>query len=292
MNDGLHGRVHLPHPIEASYLPTPNTEMAYDSINNLVKKAPRPMSWHPSPQHVSQSQPPQQQQALAQQYPFPPYQEAELYANFQQLPPTPAAYSGYNSPASATAFSPLSLPYSNLEYPAYVSPNISTWACPTVSSQPQSSSSSLGSGDALSALPQQLPRLSGSSGSSADWDVFADRNFDRCTAPPTPENFQPPPQSHAKLLAEDTIPFQPLDDESDGEILYGMGLYDTPENSQIDYHRSTVLSLLGPADSITEPVGKGLKLEDAWDPPAIDDDDDDEEKEDEDDADGEGQDDD
>ncbi len=54
---------------------------------------------------------------------------------------------------------------------------------------------------------------------------------------------------------------------------YGMGLYDAPEKSQLEYHRSAVISLLGPAGSSPEPTGKGLKLEDAWDPPALEDDD-------------------
>ncbi|KAH8891343.1 hypothetical protein GQ53DRAFT_154060 [Thozetella sp. PMI_491] len=225
MNDSLHGRFHLPHPSDPSYLPTPGNEMVYEPVAEPAKRAPRPVSWHPSPQQIGFPQQPQQQlQQQSQpvgQYPFPAYQEVDLYTSFQQLPPTPAAYSGYNSPASATAFSPLSLPYSNLDFPSYVSPAWAAGTAPTNASQ-----------------------------SSLE------------------------------------------DDEADGEILYGMGLYDTPENPQLDYHRSTVLSLLGPADSADEPTGKGLKLEDAWDPPALDDDDEEKDDDDEgsDDAEGEEQD--
>lgn len=80
--------------------------------------------------------------------------------------------------------------------------------------------------------------------------------------------------------------------EEEGEILYGMGLYDAPEKplvmrdadtaqQQLGYHRYTIASLLGsyhahayPSASYPEPTGKGLKLEDAWEPPASDDGDD------------------
>lgn len=82
------------------------------------------------------------------------------------------------------------------------------------------------------------------------------------------------------MATEESIPFQPLeDDESGGEILYGMGLYDTPDKSyndpSLDLHRSTLMSLLGGAGGYPEPTGKGLKLEDAWEPPASDDEDED-----------------
>ena len=82
------------------------------------------------------------------------------------------------------------------------------------------------------------------------------------------------------MATEESIPFQPLEgDESGGEILYGMGLYDAPDKSyndpSLNLHRSTIMSLLGGAGGYPEPTGKGLKLEDAWEPPASDDEDDD-----------------
>jgi len=136
-------------------------------------------------------------------------------------------------------------------------------------------------------------------GGALDWDAFAAQGFDRYAAPPTPEDFvvhhqplqkiettAPPKVAHE----EETIPYEPLDDdESDGEILYGMGLYDTPErDSAVDFHRSTVFSLLGSSATQPEKTGKGLKLEDAWEPPASDDEDEDEDEEE--DAEGEDQD--
>ncbi|KAK4103917.1 hypothetical protein N658DRAFT_235354 [Parathielavia hyrcaniae] len=151
------------------------------------------------------------------------------------------------------------------------------------------------------------------------------------TAPPTPEDLacgvlpiagsimdttvhqqqqqqqQQPPPAKQEPLVQQTTYRQPLiihdddddddinDDEAEGEILYGMGLYDAPDHgkrpSSRTLHRSVVLSLLGGArdpgvddddDDAEEEdeeeqqgeeeddsgKGLGLKLEDAWEPPA------------------------
>lgn len=296
INDGPHHRVHLPHAVEYSYLPTPGAEAPREPTNQPIKRAARPVSWHPSPLHTTLP-PARQQQPAAMQYAFPPYQDLDVYAGYQQLPPTPAAYSGYNSPASAAAFSPLALPYSNFDNSQYVSPVVWPMAGPP-SQAAQLTSASINSADMIPMFEPQLPRLSGSTGSSSDWDSLVERGLDRCTAPPTPEPFEPPQQTvvSTKLATVDSIPFHSLDDdELEGEVLYGMGLYDAPEKSPLDYHRSAVMSLLGPTDSLPEPTGKGLKLEDAWEPPALDEDDDDDDDEDDrdsvEDAEGEDQDD-
>lgn len=123
--------------------------------------------------------------------------------------------------------------------------------------------------------------------------------FESSTSPPTPENFLPIQHPDTTLPADDAIPYHSLSDsEPDGEILQGLGLYDSPEISkappsdpQLDNYRSLVMSqLLGTAYRKTEPesTGKGLKLEETWNPPPSDDDDD----EDDDEKDGEGEDDD
>ncbi len=87
------------------------------------------------------------------------------------------------------------------------------------------------------------------------------------------------------LPAEESIPFQPLEeDEPEGEVLIGMGLYDPPEKDTTDptlqSYRTSVAHLLGAAYKYPEPTGKGLKLEDAWEPPEIEDDDDDDDDDD------------
>lgn len=108
------------------------------------------------------------------------------------------------------------------------------------------------------------------------------------TAPPTPKNFELPEQlTNIKVASEEPVSYEATeDDESDGEILYGMGLYDPPEANEpagMDLHRSTVFSLLGNAGAYDKPSGKGLKLEDAWEPPVSEDEEEDNEEEEEDD---------
>jgi hypothetical protein len=124
-------------------------------------------------------------------------------------------------------------------------------------------------------------------------------------APPTPEDFAcslvsngAVTGSDAEAKAQTEQAFQPVivdDDggkESDGEILYGMGLYDMPGRSKRAaaphsslnmLHRSAIFSLLSSRDSgqtgeeedeedeADAGKGLGLKLEDAWEPPVSDD---------------------
>jgi len=107
------------------------------------------------------------------------------------------------------------------------------------------------------------------------------------TTPPTPSSF-PPTQPLQPAATEAAI--RVLDEpEEEGEILIGMGLYDTPgkydEDPHLNNYRSTVSSLLGSSIRPREPTGKGLKLEETWEPPKSDDEEDEEEDEDEDDED-------
>ncbi|KAK3905304.1 hypothetical protein C8A05DRAFT_12861 [Staphylotrichum tortipilum] len=151
--------------------------------------------------------------------------------------------------------------------------------------------------------------------------------LNRPTAPPTPEDFactlgpsqimldapqqqqqqqqlltqqpQSQPTPPQQLLPTKTECYhQPLihDDEDGtdpegGEILYGMGLYDDkdPAGGAATLHQSVVLSLLGgaPMEAPDADKGLGLKLEDAWEPPASDDEEEEDEEEGE--EDGEGQ---
>lgn len=83
-----------------------------------------------------------------------------------------------------------------------------------------------------------------------------------------------------KVEPEEPLRFRPLgveDDETDGEVLYGMGLYDAPERDAavLDSwrtYRPSVMPLLAGVEE-TAPRGRGLKLEDAWDPPVSDEED-------------------
>jgi len=119
---------------------------------------------------------------------------------------------------------------------------------------------------------------------SMDWNTFVTQGFNN-TSPPTPELFLPTPQPQT-AMAEESIIYHPLDEpEEEGEVLVGMGLYDTPEKYEEDPHlnnyRSTVSSLLGSNFRPREPQGKGLKLEETWEPPKSDDEDEDDNEEEE-----------
>ncbi len=282
----------------------------------------RPVSWHPSSQNAQQALfSSQQDNRNSMLYPYPAYNEAEFLASLQQLPPTPAAaYSGYTSPADS--FSPLSLPYSNFNNSQQMcSPPSQPLPTPQQQTSlfPPATYASTYAAD----LPSDLSYLPpAGDDSSLGWDSYPTNTaaalLNRPTAPPTPEDFactlngpsqimldapqqpqpllvpqqqqqqQPTPQQ--TLLPAKTECYQPLihDDEDgsepEGEILYGMGLYDdAPGKGPAALHQSVVLSLLGGAPTPDADKGLGLKLEDAWEPPASDDEEDEEEE------DGEGE---
>lgn len=263
--------------VEQPYLPTPGPDTCGNAYYEPVKKAPRPVSWHPSTMAQTQQYiPPVSTQQT--QYPFPSYCEADCYAAAPavapapvQFPPTPAAYSAYSSPASA--FSPLNLPYSNYELPqTYCSPS---WDVSAADATANLAPSTLGPAQysftpGPSCAPS-LPSYVATSHSPANWASLAPQ------APPTPEDPPKSQQPEPALQNDESIPFQSLDendDEEDGDILIGLGLYDPPE--KLPFHGDG--GLLG-ASFDYQPTGKGLKLEDAWEPPVSDDDDDDEDGE-------------
>ncbi|KAK3325497.1 hypothetical protein B0H66DRAFT_529531 [Apodospora peruviana] len=267
---GFQGRL-PPQTVDMSYLPNPASEVPNLQAYTPEKRSARPVSWHPTTHQLGHSQTFQHQQTTF--YPLPTYADAEVLSNYQQYPPTPAVYSGYNSPSSN--FSPLSLPYSHIDsehfYPT------ATQAFPT-----QQASRFQPNGHSRQNSPGRSAKVAYQSGPESvrgglDWKSFATQGgFIGSSTPPTPEDFNQCQQPEMKLAAEDSIPFQPLEDEeSEGEILYGMGLYDAPEKSVGDatlgLHTSTIFSLFGSAGTYPEPTGKGLKLEDAWEPPASDD---------------------
>ncbi|KAK0735466.1 hypothetical protein B0T21DRAFT_384316 [Apiosordaria backusii] len=278
IGDGFQGRFHpqqhQQQAVDLAYLPTPASETSNESFYGQEVRRARPVSWHPSPQY-----PVYPQQTSSMLYsPYPAYSEAEILATMHHLPPTPAIYSGYTSPAEG--FSPLSLPYSSFssQQPVY---------SPQVQSQQQAP------------IYRPAPPVTTE---PMGWDAYPNAGtahsntmmmaVQRHTAPPTPEDFAcPPPLSLNNYGSLETTPskvesmvsaqvvqVQEDEDEEEGEILYGMGLYDPPSHSQQDMHRSTIFSLLGgPAPNADENKGLGLKLEESWEPPASDDEEEEEE---------------
>jgi hypothetical protein len=244
----------------------------------------RPVSWHPTshlaPQPVYQSA-----------YPVP---TPEINQQFQMydLPPTPAVYSGYTSPAST--FSPLSMPYSGYEqaeqHTSYIN-DPATYHTNTDYNVNQTTSLEQ---PTQNFMQQSTLNMDSSMYSHFDWNHFAVNGFESSsTTPPTPENFLPIQHPEPTFPAEESIPYHPLSDSDDGEELIGMGLYDLPEpakappsDPQLDNYRSLMMSHLLGAGRLVEPTGKGLKLEETWNPPASDDED---EEEDDDEQDGEGE---
>ncbi|PHH71599.1 hypothetical protein CDD80_5118 [Ophiocordyceps camponoti-rufipedis] len=208
------------------------------------KQSFRPMSWHPSSLYMHHRPEPPQTAG----YPFP----AGLYPpdshdSLSHLSPIMAAsYSNDTSPCST--FSPLPLfPDGTARHDAWTTPLY------TPMSEPMAA-----------ALTQHR----------ADWDAFVMQGYD-ATSPPTPEN---PPAMQAHQVQQVPVPFQ-AQEEDEGEVLVGMGLYDGPdkvdEDPQLNNYRSTVSCLLGSSFRPLEPRGKGLKLEETWEPPRSEDEDED-----------------
>ncbi|KAF9881258.1 hypothetical protein CkaCkLH20_01408 [Colletotrichum karsti] len=238
----------------------------------------RPLSWHPSTFQQQQHKLPVQQHEA--QYPFPStssaYHDNDSYSAYSQFPPTPAAYSCNTSPTAH--FSPLSLPFGAYGGSSYLP--VEGWNVPQ-QVPPAYVTSSDHYAEPFPALPTTLPDLTPSS-TSTSWNSYPMNGF-TSTSPPTPETLPQAQQPQPIVANEDSIPYQPLDEpEEEGEILVGMGLYDAPEKYDNDA-RSGMSSLLGATYRPREGTGKGLKLEESWQPPEESDDDD----EDQEDADGE-----
>ncbi|KAI4868320.1 hypothetical protein F4820DRAFT_136694 [Hypoxylon rubiginosum] len=239
---------------------------SYSTPEDPIKRNARPVSWHPTSHlqqphmHIPMPQPDFSQYAV----PTPMQYQTDMYSGYQNFPPTPAVYSGHTSPVAT--MSPLCLPYSACSQPraapAYITQD--TWNH-TPQFVPDTLTTCGGSGD-LEPFPSFEDQA------SLNWDSFAMHGFNSCTAPPTPDEFQPAQQPQPMVPSEESIPYQPLEEpEEEGEIFVGMGLYDPPKmetDPELDNYRTTTSQLLGSTYR-----GKGWKLEEAWEPPASDDED-------------------
>jgi hypothetical protein len=249
----------------------------------------RPVSWHPS----TYAQMPlgrfQQQQPHANNYPLSTpamYNDhQEMYYGQPQFSPMLTSYSNNTSPASS--FSPLPFGHQGADGTPYG--HFDGWGlAPKTNSQPLA----VPNGYATTMAPRQLEYdHTAAARSGLDWNQFIIHGFNS-TSPPTPELVAPLP-TQPGVSGGDNSPYQETVDEpeDEGEILVGMGLYDPPEkcyqqeDPHLNNYRSTVSSLLGSTFRPHEPQGKGLKLEETWEPPPKSDSDDEEDEEDEDDDD-------
>ncbi|KAI0408209.1 hypothetical protein F4802DRAFT_457087 [Xylaria palmicola] len=255
------------------------TSPYYGSQHDQVKRNTRPVSWHPSSQvhdaqqlHMEIPQVDMSQLSMA----MPTlYTTKEGFAGYPHLPPTPAAYSGYTSPVSG--FSPLLSAYGPATQPTAMPTYISGPWIPTAQVASSCYNPS-GSPDNMASCPTY-------DNQAFDWHTYSLHELQACTAPPTPDEFQAIQQPQ-EVPPEESIPYQSLEpenEEEEGEILVGMGLYDLPTKAdtdpELDHYHTTTSQLL----DTTYRMGKGWKLEEAWEPPASDDEDSEE------DADGEDQ---
>lgn len=224
----------------------------------------RPLSWHPSSHLMAP-------QANFQHTPNTnPLSTPNMYADYQdmyfgtgpQYSPMVESYSTNTSPAST--FSPLPASFPPLENDQYF--DAQNWEA---TQKPGAIYTPTEEGQMFPPLPPSMDRSQMQGSNNLDWNNFIMHGFNK-TSPPTPETFLQAPQQQQVPLQEPA--------EEEGEILVGMGLYDTPDkhdaDPQLNNYRSTVTSLLGSTFRPAEPVGKGLKLEETWEPPKSDDEDD------------------
>jgi hypothetical protein len=199
--------------------------------------------------------------------------------NSMDLSHTPALFSNYGSPSST--FSPPSQPWTGYDQEFDLHPDATTFIQAPFNDMMNNYSIYAQYEMHLANQVQDTPDYTSLTGgmnpsiySHFDWNNFAASGFENSTAPPTPENFLPMQHPNPSCAIEDSIPFHPLDDTEEGEVLVGMGLYDAPEKSlpdlQLDQYRSVMSQYLGSCPQNTE--GKGLKLEETWEPPASEDD--------------------
>ncbi|KAM5342603.1 hypothetical protein ACJ41O_013569 [Fusarium nematophilum] len=242
-----------------------------------AQRSSRPMSWHPS-NHAHQSQHPTQQSTYAFTSSNLYADQQDIYANYPHLSPMMASTSCDTSPL---AFPHLALPYQtadNMPYLPYEASGMtrhSPAACSTITAHQHATEA---------CAPNDITHEGTVYANGWDWNTFIMHGFNS-TTPPTPETL-PQTQLSQPAMSGD-IPYQALEEplEEEGEILVGMGLYDTPDkyeqDPQLNNYRSTVSSLLGSTFRGHEPRGKGLKLEETWEPPKSDEEDDDEEEDEE-----------
>ncbi|KIL91146.1 hypothetical protein FAVG1_05843 [Fusarium avenaceum] len=241
------------------------------------QRSSRPVSWHPS-SYGQQSQAQVQQPMYALNSSRSHADQHDYYGNYAHYSPMMSSTSCGTSPL---AFSQPPLPYQSADGMAY-----NPYEGTSMSQHSPGASMAMDGGR----MPVTSAPVDTLYNNGWDWNTFIVHGFGS-TTPPTPETL-PQTQLAQPAVSED-LHYQALEDaaEEEGEILVGMGLYDAPEkyteDPQLNNYRSTVSSLLGSSFRSHEPRGKGLKLEETWEPPKSDeeedDDDEDEEEEEEDD---------
>ena len=200
-------------------------------------------------------------------------QQSQQEVNYFALDPS-NAYAGSNN--TTPYFSQQSTP---LQFPAYSLP---------YDNQYYDASNSYAS------APLEVPSFSQQDFGNGMYNNIGVPNsfMNASTTPPTPETFPMQDQFQTQFINDSSSSFLLDTDnqEDDGEVLVGLGLYSSPDKAVpkpvvderlADMYRRAGVQL----DNTDEKTaGKGLKLEDSWAPPAEDDEENDDN---DDDADGE-----
>ncbi|CAK7267148.1 hypothetical protein SEPCBS119000_002396 [Sporothrix epigloea] len=307
-----------PHQFTQQPLASPDyfASNSFDSSAGAVaSRQARPVSWHPSSTHLVPAPLPVQQM-----YPSPathlqmpvqvtPYALTADYDQYPSMQPpyalSPYAHSSQTSPS--TAFSPYSGTHDYMASGHYYSPNPWTLS-PSINMtgamfdklpSPVDFPASI-AGHHQQALVGQTQNLQdlqllAQSHNHSDTGSTAAQGFAAPRTPPDNSYFSAAEQAPTRISTQGSIIAcqGQTADQQEGEILVGMGLYDPPEKEVVDptlqNYRSSMAQLLGAAYTFPEPTGKGLKLEDAWEPPENLDDDDDSDNDQDRDAEGEDQ---
>jgi hypothetical protein len=234
----------------------------------LSARSNRPVSWHPS-SHTQQST-----NSTTDSW----VEESCIFDHSS----TRAVYSGYGSPASTV--SPYSTPYTSYS----LHQNDATAFDRHFAIQDDTSQTPIAGRLSNPMLPTagimdnlRYTRFARS--------TFSANGFQNSSAPDSPDKFPTIQHPDPAFSAGEEISYYPLSNsepEEEGEILCGLGLYDSPDidkgalsDPQLDKYHSLVLSQLLGTSYRRESTGKGLKLEETWNPPISDEEEEEEELE-------------
>lgn len=271
-----------------AYVPTQtqlDTSQAYPVASMpeclpFYARDPRPTSWHPGCQ-------PYQAQPLLQvafsTYANPPpnvfmEQAGPHYMAHSSFSPGLTARSSNTSPEST--FSPLPLE-SGFAESGHFTPGLDWQAAEASFLQQPFKACDFGHSLPTSPRPLDITPLANATDAYGEtcYPFYSSLQAFDSRTPPTPESFPQVAEVKSTEVAEQPVPYQVLEDDAEGEILVGMGLYDAPEKCvedvSLNNYRSTITSLLASDFRSEEHRGRGLKLEETWEPPNVDDKDDD-----------------
>ncbi|KAI1815013.1 hypothetical protein GGS20DRAFT_368054 [Poronia punctata] len=200
------------------------------------------------------------EQYIPSHTPLPPLRTTAAYHGHHPSPI--AGYSQYNSPYAA-ALPCTAVPELTPDYPNAGGSWVGTPA--TTPGYSSARSSWISTPELAADYSNQPSRVHGQS--SVSPNQVSQNNWNTYGSPPTPDKL--PALQPRSVPSEESIRYEPLErpeEEEEGQILVGLGLYDTPSKEDtdpgLDHYRTTTSQLL----NTTYRTGKGWKLEEPWEP--------------------------